>query len=84
VREGSKRGQIHPPPLTFDMVRPVTELQGEDVVDRSAAVQQVGVLVVADESVLSSQDQYGPVDELQGELLVLTWREKTRESELDR
>lgn len=57
--------------LTFDVVRPVTELQGENVVDRSAAVQEVGVLVAADESVLSSQDQHGPVDQLQGELLVL-------------
>lgn len=40
--------------LTFNMVGPITELQGENVIDRSAGVQCVGVLVVADESVLSS------------------------------
>lgn len=48
--------------LTFNIVRPVVELQGEDVVDGSAGVQRVGVLVVADESIVPSQDQHGPVD----------------------
>lgn len=61
------------PLLTFDVVGPAAELQSEDVVDGSAGVQRVGVLVVADESVLSSEDQHGSVDELQGELLVFTW-----------
>lgn len=61
--------------LTFNMVGPVTKLQGENVIDRSAGVQCVGVPVVADESVLSSQDQHGSVDQFQSELLVLTWKE---------
>lgn len=54
------------------MVGPITELQGENVVDGSAGIQRVGVLVVADKTVLSSQDQHGPVDQFQSELLVLT------------
>lgn len=57
--------------LTFNVVGPITELQGENVIDGSAGVQRVGVPVVADESVLSSQDQHGPVDQFQSELLVL-------------
>lgn len=58
-------------PLTSDVVSPVAELQAEDVVDGPAAVQQVGVLVVTDEAVLSSQDQHRPVDQFQRQLLVL-------------
>lgn len=54
------------------MVGPIAELQGENVIDRSAGIQRVGVFVVADETVLSSQYQHGPVDQFQGELLVLT------------
>lgn len=57
--------------LTFNMVGAITELQGENVIDRSAGVQCVGVLVVADESVVSSQDQHGSVDQFQSELFVL-------------
>lgn len=59
------------------MVGPITELQGENVIDGSAGIQCVGVLVVADEAVLSSQDQHRSVDQFQSELLILTWESKT-------
>lgn len=58
---------------TLDVVRPVTEAQGEDVVDGSAGVQCVGALVVADVAVLPFEDQHRSVDQLQVELLVLAW-----------
>lgn len=58
--------------LTFNMVGPVTEQQGENVIDRSAGVECVGVPVMADEAVLSSQDQHGSVDQFQNELFILT------------
>lgn len=56
---------------TFNVVGAVAELQAENVVNGSAGVQSVGVLVVADEAVLPSEDQRGPVDQFQTELLVL-------------
>lgn len=62
--------------LTFNVIGSAAVLQGEDVVDWSAGVQCVGVPVVADEAVVPSQDQHGPVDQFQSELLVLTWRKK--------
>lgn len=54
------------------MVGPITELQAENVIDWSAGIQCVWVLVVADESILSSQNQHGAVDQFQRELFVLT------------
>lgn len=54
------------------MIRPITELQVENVIDGSAGIQCVGVLVVADKTILSSEDQHGPVDQFQSELFVLT------------
>lgn len=54
------------------MVGPITEVQGENVIDWSAGVQCIGVPVVADESILPSQNQHGAVDQFQSELFVLT------------
>lgn len=64
--------------LTFNVIGPVTELQGKNVIDWSAGVQRVGVPVVADESILPSQDQHGSVDQFQGEQFILTWQRKHR------
>lgn len=58
--------------LTFDVVGAVAEMQSEDVVDGAVGVQRVGALVVAHEAILPPEDQDGPVDELQQELLVLS------------
>lgn len=73
TRRAESRGQagVGGVLLTFNMIRPITELQGEDVIDRSAAVQRIGAPVVADEAVLSSQDQHGTVNQFQSELFVL-------------
>lgn len=60
--------------LTLYVVGAVAEDQREDVVDRPIGVQSVGVLVVADEAVLSAQDQHGPVNELHQEQFVITCR----------
>lgn len=60
--------------LTLYVVGAVVEDQREDVVDRPIGVQSVGVLVVADEAVLSAQDQHGPVNELHQEQFVITCR----------
>lgn len=71
MKLGSYRFGLSGHTLTFNVVRPIAKMQCENVVDRSAAVQCVRVLVVADESVLSSQDQHGSVDQFQSELFVL-------------
>lgn len=59
------------PPPTSDLIGAVAEAHVEDVVDGAVGVEQVGAAVVADEAVLAPQHQHGPVDQLQGELLVL-------------
>lgn len=53
------------------MVGPVTELKGENIIDRSTGIQCVGVLVVADEAVLSSEDQHRSIDQFQSQLFIL-------------
>lgn len=58
--------------LTSNVVGPFAELKGENVIDRSAGIQRVGVPVVADEAVLPPQDQHGSVDQFQSEQLILT------------
>lgn len=46
----------------------------EDLVDGAVGVQLVGAAAVADEAVQAPQHEDGPIDELENELLVLTWR----------
>lgn len=58
--------------LTFDVVGAITELQSKDVIDGSVGVQCVGVPMVADESMLPSQNQHGSVDQLQTQQIILT------------
>lgn len=65
--------QLSKPTPTFDVVGAVAELEGEDVIDRAVGVQSVGVFVVADVAVVSPQDQNRSVDELQDQLLILTY-----------
>lgn len=57
---------------TFNVVGPITKLQSEDVIDGPVGVQRVGVPVVADESMLASQNQHGSVDQFQSEQFVVT------------
>lgn len=61
------------------MVGPITELQSEDVIDGPVGVQRVGVPVVADESMLASQNQHGSVDQFQSEQFIVTWRKKSQQ-----
>lgn len=59
--------------LTLYVVGAVVEDQPEDVVDRAVGDQSVGVLVVAHESVLTAQDQHGPVYQLHQEQFVIAY-----------
>ena len=62
---------------TSDLVGAVAEAQVEHVVNRAVGVQLVGATSVADKAVQAAQDQDGPVDKLERELLVLPcWRDK--------
>lgn len=54
------------------MVGAITELQSKDVIDGSVGVQRVSVPVVADESMLPSQNQHGSVDQFQTQQIILT------------
>lgn len=63
--------------LTFNMVGSIAELHSENVIDRSAGIQRVRVSVVADESILSSKDKHGSVDEFQSELFIIPWQKST-------
>lgn len=54
------------------MVRSITELQGEDVINGPVCIHGVGVLVVTHISMLTPQDYYGSVDQLQHQLLILS------------
>lgn len=62
---------------TFNVVSPIAELQSEDVIDGPVGVQRVGVPVVADESMLASQNQHGSVDQFQSEQFIVTWQRKS-------
>lgn len=73
-----RTGKEHIKP-TFNVVGPITKLQSEDVIDGPVGVQRVGVPVVADESMLASQNQHGSVDQFQSEQFVVTWREKSKQ-----
>lgn len=53
------------------MVGPITEVQSEDVIDGPVGIQRVGVPVVADESMLASQNQHGSVDQFHSEQFVV-------------
>ncbi len=63
--------------LTFNVVCAVIELQCKYVIDWTIGIQCIRVLVVANIAVFSPQDQNGPIDQLQNQLLVLTWRKTT-------
>ncbi len=62
--------------LTFNVVCAVIELQCKYVIDWTIGIQCIRVLVMANITILSPQDQHGPIDQLQNQLLVLTWRKK--------
>lgn len=61
------------------MVGPITEVQSEDVIVGPVGIQRVGVPVVADESMLASENQHGSVDEFQSEQFILTCKPKTKQ-----
>lgn len=62
--------------LTFNVVCAVIELQCKYVIDWTIGVECIRVLVVANITILSPQDQNGPIDQLQNQLLILTLRKK--------
>lgn len=72
LRRASRRAPC--PVRTSDLVGAIAEAQVEDVVDGAVGIQLVGGAAVADEAVQAPQHEDGPVDELENELLVLTWR----------
>lgn len=68
------RGNVPSQTRTLQVVRSVSELQGEEVVGGAVGVQRAGHLPAADEAVLAAQHDDRTVDQLHDELLRLTWR----------
>lgn len=60
--------------LTLQVVRSVSELQGEEVVGGAVGVQRSSHLPAADEAVLAAQHDDRTIDQLHDELLRLTWK----------
>lgn len=58
---------------TFDVVGTVVELQLKDVVRGAVGVHRARHLPAADEAVLTSEDDDGPVDQLHEEVLRLSY-----------
>lgn len=77
-KEGEKRAYKR----AFNVVGPIAEQQSEDVVDGPVGVQRVGVPVVADEPMLASQNQHGPVDQFQRQQFIVTWRKQSQQIQM--